>query len=168
MRTPPLLLALALLALVACEQTDKPRPASPETRPAQPEATPVELAPSPVPVSAPALVKPPAAPPRPAQAAQAVTAPNKMPAPVAKPAPPAQVAPPSLTAPLDLSLPDDLLLAPLQAEEVPLAPLLPPLFGARVKPESPFQLHGKLISNERVDDYWESLEGAELQFEFKQ
>jgi len=70
--------------------------------------------------------------------------------------------------PLDLSLPEDLLLAPLAGEELPLTPLLPPLFEAKAKPESPFQLHGKLISNERVDDYWESLEGAELQFEFKQ
>jgi hypothetical protein len=29
-------------------------------------------------------------------------------------------------------------------------------------------LHGKLITNERDDDYFESIEGAQLQFEFRQ
>ena len=49
-----------------------------------------------------------------------------------------------------------------------LSPLLPPLFGEKPEVQSPFQISGRLISNERVDDYWDSIEGAELQFEFKQ
>ncbi len=49
-----------------------------------------------------------------------------------------------------------------------LSPAPPPLFGEKPEVQSPFQISGRLISNERVDDYWDSIEGAEVQFEFKQ
>lgn len=70
---------------------------------------------------------------------------------------------------LDLSLPQELFEQALESEtRDELAPLLPPLFGEKTEVESPFQISGRLISNEHVDDYWDSIEGAELQFEFKQ
>ena len=70
---------------------------------------------------------------------------------------------------LDLSLPTELLEPTESVESFSELPstLLPPLFDDQ-NPAGPFQLQGKLITNERGDqDYWESLEGAELQFEFK-
>jgi hypothetical protein len=88
---------------------------------------------------------------------------------VIKPAAKDAVVPP-LKAELDLSLPPDLFeeLQSLVAPDEPPSPaLLPPLFRAEQAAESPFQLNGKLITNEQGDDYWDSLEGAELQFEFK-
>lgn len=69
---------------------------------------------------------------------------------------------------LDLSVPEEILLAPSAVEAVPLEPLLPAFFTEKSPEQSSFQLHGKLISNERIDDYLDSLEGAELHFEFKQ
>ncbi|CAM3794326.1 hypothetical protein [Ectopseudomonas alcaliphila] len=70
---------------------------------------------------------------------------------------------------LDLSVPQELFEQALQSEtREDLSPLLPPLFGEKSEVQSPFQISGRLISNERVDDYWDSIEGAELQFEFKQ
>lgn len=156
----------ALLGLAACDQQEQAQPSVVEPPPLVPQAeadAPAPRAPTvaepalepnraPERVSVPAAVKQAAPEPKPPAAAQAQ----------ARPAPAEE------KLPLDLSLPEDLLQVPLQAEEVPLAPLLPPLFDRQGEPESPFQLHGKLISNERVDDYWESLEGAELQFEFRQ
>nr|WP_298167517.1 hypothetical protein [uncultured Pseudomonas sp.] len=71
---------------------------------------------------------------------------------------------------LDLSLPTELLEPTESVEAFSELPstLLPPLFDEQNPAGSPFQLQGKLITNERGDqDYWESLEGAELQFEFK-
>lgn len=75
---------------------------------------------------------------------------------------------PKPQAPLDLSLPAEVFepLQPLEPLDESPATLLPPLFVEKTEP-SPFQLNGKLITNERSDDYWDSLEGAELQFEFK-
>jgi hypothetical protein len=69
---------------------------------------------------------------------------------------------------LDLSLPPELL-EQLSAEGVPgevAAPLLPPLFEEDAAGD-PFQLSGRLITNEGDADYWESVDGAELQFKFK-
>ncbi len=71
---------------------------------------------------------------------------------------------------LDLSLPRDLAdqLEPGDViDALSEQPLLPQMFVEKPAPESPFQLNGKLITNEREDDYWRSVEGAELQFEFK-
>lgn len=92
---------------------------------------------------------------------------------VAKPKPvvtpqPKPVEPESKLA-LDLSVPQELFEQALESEtREDLSPLLPPLFGEKPEVQSPFQISGRLISNERVDDYWDSIEGAELQFEFKQ
>ena len=47
-------------------------------------------------------------------------------------------------------------------------PLLPPLFQEPKESSSPFQLSGKLITGKDGDDYWDSIDGAELNFEFKQ
>ncbi|WP_332816411.1 hypothetical protein [Ramlibacter sp.] len=71
---------------------------------------------------------------------------------------------------LDLSLPPELA-EQLKAEdggaEAALAPLLPPLFEQKRPVVNPFQLSGRLITNEHDEDYWNSVEGAEVQFEFK-
>lgn len=70
---------------------------------------------------------------------------------------------------LDLSVPQELFEQALESEtQEEISPLLPPLFGEKPEDVSPFQISGKLINNARVDDYWDSIEGAELQFEFKQ
>lgn len=71
---------------------------------------------------------------------------------------------------LDLSLPPELA-EQLRAEdsgvETALAPLLPPLFEQKRPAVNPFQLSGRLLTNDGDEDYWNSVEGAELQFEFK-
>ncbi|WP_205894791.1 hypothetical protein [Metapseudomonas otitidis] len=72
---------------------------------------------------------------------------------------------------LDLSLPKHLVdeLEPrVKQEQHVEQPLLPPLFVEKPSEQSPYQLNGKLITNQREDDYWRSVEGAELQIEFKQ
>jgi hypothetical protein len=83
---------------------------------------------------------------------------------------PAQIAPVRPEqATLDLSLPPELL-EHLNAEGVPgeaAPPLLPPLFEEDAAAGDPFQLSGRLITNEDDADYWESVDGAELQFKFK-
>ncbi|HBX53870.1 hypothetical protein [Pseudomonas sp. UBA2684] len=91
----------------------------------------------------------------------------------AEPTAPAVVAKPPVEqakTKLDLSLPPELA-EQLNAEdhggEVALAPLLPPLFEERKPVANPFQLSGRLLTNEADKDYWDSVEGAELQFEFK-
>jgi hypothetical protein len=151
-----LLLLLALHSLSACdnEKTTTPAPREPvEPAVVVMPAPPADIAPAPVRKS---VIK---AAGEPARAAA-----------VNKPAAKDAVVPP-LKAELDLSLPPDLFeeLQSLVAPDQPPSPaLLPPLFRAEQATESPFQLNGKLITNERGDDdYWDSLEGAELQFEFK-
>lgn len=158
--------ALALLLLAGC---DKEPPAPPKAPPAPP---PITLAPEPVVPGAgePAQVAPP---PEPVPAT-----PEPAPKPVSPPPAPANATPPeppSVKAPLpkaklDLSLPSELVeqVQPGDATDaLPEQPLLPQMFVEKPLPESPFQLNGKLITNEREDDYWRSVEGAELQFEFK-
>ena len=157
-----LALLLTLLSLVACEQSTNP--------PAQPKAEVVKAQPA---------VKRKAAEAEPAAPVMSKPAPKVAePAPVAaaaQPKPkPAVVAPTpepdEPQAPLDLGLHINVFdplqpVAPLSELSIPL---LPPMFGDKDKTEGPFQLNGKLITNERGDDYWESVEGAQLQFEFKQ
>jgi len=151
-----LLLLLALHSLSACdnEKTTTPAPREPvEPAVVVMPAPPADVAPVPAPQP---LIKQDS---EPARAAA-----------VNKPAAKDAVVVPPLKAELDLSLPPDLFeeLQSLVAPDEPPSPaLLPPLFRAEQAAESPFQLNGKLISNERGDDYWDSLEGAELQFEFK-
>ncbi|RMH86377.1 hypothetical protein EA796_00675 [Pseudomonas sp. AOB-7] len=159
----PLLLCLAWLS--ACERTAEPVAQQPEPVPA-PLAAPVEA-------PAAEVAKPkPVEPASPAEAAEVKPAAPGKPQAAAKPKPAAapQLKPePEPKPALDLSVPQELFEQALESEtREELSPLLPPLFGDKPETVSPFQLSGRLISNERVDDYWESIEGAELQFEFKQ
>jgi hypothetical protein len=160
-----LALLLSLLSLAACEQSASP-PAQPKTptvqeQPGKPLA---EKAPAQVHRSAAdaAPVETPPTPPSPA--------PGKSSAEQAKPKPAVAARQPEPKPALDLSLHPDVfdLLPPLEPLNDLSSPLLPPLFGEKTAPESPFQINGKLITNEREDDYWQSVEGAQLQFEFKQ
>jgi hypothetical protein len=152
-----LLLLLTLHSLSACdnEKTTTPVPHEPvEPAVAVMPAAPADIAPAPEP-------KP---------VIKAASEPVRATATVSKPLVKDAVVVPPLKANLDLSLPPDLFeeLQSLVAPDEPPSPaLLPPLFRAEQAAESPFQLNGKLITNEQGDDYWDSLEGAELQFEFK-
>ena len=155
-----LILLLALLALNACDNQE-----STTAVPDEPAEPPVSVVPTPAvevaPVPAPKPVTKPLSEP---------VRPGPKPAVVNKPVAKDRVAAPPLKTDLDLSLPPDLfeeLQALVAPDELPSPALLPPLFRAEETSESPFQLNGKLITNERGDDYWDSLEGAELQFEFK-
>ena len=165
-----LLVLLPLFALAACDSEPAP--------PIDPAAPPKPRVSAPVVPVAPAPRVAPAAEP-PAKQASEPAKPSPQPKPVAskpqiKEAPKASVtkAPAPAPAPrleLDLSLPTELLEPTESVESFSELPstLLPPLFDDQ-NPAGPFQLQGKLITNERGDqDYWESLEGAELQFEFK-
>ncbi len=161
--------ALALTLLTACDKDAPSQPkappapppisASPESTPSTPEpAAPVMPAPLQKPVPPPPVPTPKPVPPPPVPAQ-----PNKPPE-------AATAAAPLPKAKLDLSLPRDLVdqLAPGDVTDaLSEQPLLPQMFVEKPTPESPFQLNGKLITNEREDDYWRSVEGAELQFEFK-
>lgn len=76
---------------------------------------------------------------------------------------------------LDLSLPPDMvknLQPPSQVEAQPRRTLLPALFGEKPASESPFQLNGRLLSNEMQlqlrNDSRQDVEGAAIDFEFKQ
>lgn len=158
--------ALALTLLAAC---DKEAPSQPKAPPAPP---PLTSSPAPEPA---APVEPPPAP------ESRPTPPPPAPTPKPAPTPPAPAKPvepaaePTVAArlpaaKLDLTLPKDLVeqLQPTEAAaDLADQPLLPQMFVEKPAPESPFQLNGKLIHNEREDDYWRSVEGAELQFEFK-
>ena len=76
---------------------------------------------------------------------------------------------------LDLSLPPDMVrqLKPLGTVPMPAhKPLLPNMFGDKTAQDSPFQLNGRLISNEmglqlRNEARQNEIEGAALEFEFK-
>lgn len=91
-----------------------------------------------------------------------------------KPKPAAKVSPQEKLPPvrLDLKLPPELV-EQLQPDEPPeeagSPPLLPELFVEKPKEPGPFELNGRLITNEREKDegYWNSVEGAELQFKFR-
>ncbi|MEJ3577079.1 translation initiation factor 2 [Pseudomonas fragi] len=80
------------------------------------------------------------------------------------------------SAKLDLHLPPEMVrqLRPLGTVPMPAhKPLLPNMFGEKSVEESPFQLNGRLLSNEmdlqlRNDYRRNEIEGAALDFEFKQ
>ena len=116
-----------------------------------------------------AVIAAPAAPPLPeAMPAKATPAPAVVVA--KKPEPPEPL--PSLPAtPIDLSVPQELIDELRLGEPVaaqPPEPLLPPLFIEKPKPPSKFQLNGRLLLNEQINnDYSKSVEGAELQLQFK-
>ncbi|MFP6849400.1 MAG: hypothetical protein VCA57_11905 [Pseudomonas sp.] len=163
-----LALLLALLSVAACEQS-----ANPPEQAKQPAVQ--EHSTKAAPAEKPLASKPSASKPDPAAAAvrplkqQSNTASKSSTAP-AKPKAPALVSAPVFKAPLDLSLPAEALqsLPPQEPFNDQTSSLLPPLFAEKPAAESSFQLNGKLITNERGDEYWQSVEGAELQFEFKQ
>ncbi|MWV18143.1 hypothetical protein F3I16_19045 [Pseudomonas sp. L-22-4S-12] len=165
-RLTALLLALGLLA--ACDEPPKP-PAPVPTPPsiAAPPAGPGE---PPARVAAPPAVSPVQTQPA-AQNKPEPRAPVRQQAksqPVAK----AQAERPTRLPPvkLDLRLPAELVEQMELGEplaELPSEPLLPPLFGEKPAEPGPFQLNGRLITNDESEDYWDSVEGAELQFEFR-
>lgn len=80
------------------------------------------------------------------------------------------------SATLDLSLPPEMVrqLRPLGTIDMPKhKPLLPNMFEEKAAEESPFQLNGRLLSNEmglqlRNEARRNEVEGAALDFEFKQ
>lgn len=161
MKRTDCLLLLSLGLLAACErepvgaQAVAPAPALQSESPTPP------LAPVPAAAPAPSVV----------EAAQQARPSAIKTTPVAKPGaqPSVAAAKPEPQVALDLSLPEALLEpSPAQVSGADLVPLLPPLFVDKGGQGSPVQLSGRLLSNERTDDYWESIEGAELQFEFKQ
>ncbi|MDH1261487.1 hypothetical protein [Pseudomonas sp. GD03944] len=163
----PRYLALLLLVplLTACEPETEPAKVVPEkTPPAAVEQKPVTEVEQPAPEVAKAE----------APAKPAATVAPKAPAAAPKPPKVAAKAPPESAAEapktkLDLSLPKDLA-EQLNAEDrgdAALVPLLPPLFEEKKPEQNPFQVSGKLLTNDVDKDYWDSVEGAELQFEFK-
>ena len=161
-----ILLLLCVGWLSACERAPEPVAQQPAPEPA------VVTAPEPASVAEVAKPKPV----EPAPPAKVVENKPLLPAkaPVAakpKPAAAPQTKPaePEAKLALDLSVPTELFEQALENEtREELSPVLPPLFGEKPEVQSPFQISGRLISNERVDDYWDSIEGAEVQFEFKQ
>ncbi|MDF2075964.1 hypothetical protein P2Q70_15405 [Pseudomonas mendocina] len=160
-----ILLLLCLGWLSACERAPEPAAQQPAPEPA------VVTAPEPAPVAEVAKPKP-VEPAPPAKVVENKPLPAKPPV-VAKPKPAAAPQPKPAEheskLALDLSVPQELFEQALESEtHEELSPVLPPLFGEKPEVQSPFQISGRLISNERVDDYWDSIEGAELQFEFKQ
>lgn len=170
MRSIHLLCAgLALTLLAAC---DKDAPSQPKAPPAPP---PISSSPEPAPSADEPATPVPAVP----ETTPVPPPPVPTPKPVPSPSVPVKPKEPTVTAAttvplpkakLDLSLPKDLVdqLQPNEAiADLPDQPLLPQMFVEKPLPESPFQLNGKLLTNEREDDYWRSVEGAELQFEFK-
>ncbi|QTS88522.1 hypothetical protein JLK41_10325 [Ectopseudomonas khazarica] len=158
------LLLLCLGLLSACERAANPVAQRPESVPLVVESA----------VEAPAVEVASIAPVDAQLAAEAVeaTPARAEPQPAAKPKAEVGKAPRAKsesTPALDLSVPQELFAQALEGEtREDLAPLLPPLFGEKPELQSPFQISGRLISNEREDDYWDSIEGAEVQFEFKQ
>ncbi|MHA6196344.1 translation initiation factor 2 [Pseudomonas wadenswilerensis] len=77
---------------------------------------------------------------------------------------------------LDLSLPPDMVkgMKPVEQIEAEVRkPLLPAMFGEKPEVQSPFQLNGRLLSNEmqlqlRNESRQQEIEGAAIEFEFKQ
>lgn len=161
-----ILLLLCLGWLSACERAPEPVAQQPAPEPA------VVTAPEPAPVAEVAKPKP-VEPAPPAKVVENKPLPPAKPPVVTKPKPAAAPQPKPAEheskLALDLSVPQELFEQALESEtHEELSPVLPPLFGEKPEVQSPFQISGRLISNERVDDYWDSIEGAEVQFEFKQ
>ena len=158
-----LALLLTLLSVAACEQSTNP-PAKPKVETAKTQPAPATATSKPAKTEPAPVVNQPAQPSAPEPKPAAVVQVKSKPAVVA---PKPEREEPKV--PLDLSLHTNVF-EPLPPV-VPLSdlsiPLLPPMFGEKDKTEGPFQLNGKLITNERDDDYWQSVEGAQLEFEFK-
>lgn len=165
----PLLLMLSLLT--ACDE----QPATPVSSPPSADA--------PAPADEPAQPVPtPQAEPQPVQTPEALPEPGRkavddttLPKPAnSAPKPAEKVSSQEKLPPveLDLQLPPELVeqVQPdAPAEEITAPALLPEMFAEKPKEPGPFELNGRLITNERDkdQDYWNSVEGAELQFKFR-
>ncbi|MBB2495072.1 hypothetical protein [Aquipseudomonas ullengensis] len=170
-----LTLLLVLGLLVACDDNPAPAPkpavsptSAPEVQPPQPPAPPARDATKPA--EAAAKQAPPVLPALGSQVVKDTSLPkpeDSKPKPASKvssskPLPPAR---------LDLRLPPGLVeqLQPDESAEVDFSPpsLLPEMFVEKPKEPGPFELNGRLITNDRTENYWDSVEGAELQFKFR-
>lgn len=166
---------LLLCGLVACDSDKPPQPKAPASEPAEAvlpapaePAPPVPVVePEPAPQPDPELVpEPQPAPPQ--KPPQAPSAPRSVDSPRA-------AAPSRPVAPLDLSLPSEVLERYKLPDEVPVEALespslLPPLFGDKTNEPDSFELGGKLITSERPlaeEDSWHSVDGVELQLQFR-
>ena len=176
-------LPLVLGLLAACDEPPKPPvpvPEPPKTETAPAKVQPAEPAdPAPVvtnklvPEKLPVAVPKPQ--PEPAEEVARAAPPDKAPVVarvIPKAAEKASIKQPKLEPlpeKLDLRLPKELVdtLEPAPQEQQPEQGLLPPLFVEKPAEPGPYQLNGRLITNDRVDDYWDSVEGAELQIEFR-
>lgn len=71
---------------------------------------------------------------------------------------------------LDLSLPKDLVkeLNEADTNEYSAEKALPPMFGPKDAEPKPFELSGKLLMDESSTSSHDSIDGAQLQFKFKQ
>jgi len=177
-------LALPLvLGLVACDEPPKPPvpvPEPPKTETAPAKAQPAEPA-DPAPVVTSKLVPeklPVAVPkpqPEPDETVVRAAPPDKAPAAarvipkVAEKAAAKQPKLEPLPEKLDLRLPKELVetLEPAPQEQQAEQGLLPPLFVEKQDQPGPYQINGRLITNDHENDYLDSVEGAELQIEFR-
>lgn len=168
-------LGLIVTLLAACDQAPAPSEPIPAPEPAAPAVEQPKVPAQPVEVERTVEAKPEQPPVPPLQEPRVRAAPpdkapeaaRVLPKAAQKPAPKVEPQPADK---LDLRLPDELvqrleLGAPLEQPE--REPLLPPLFVEKPTEPGPYQLNGRLITNDRVDDYWDSVEGAELQIEFR-
>lgn len=178
-----LLLSLGLVACDADREKDQPQqPEPPAATLPQPTAPASDTPPAPAPAPLPPAgeTAPPAPPPVP-PAPSALPEPPSKPLERARPAAPAAEAAVSArpklaepAAPLDLSLPSETpegfgLAAGSKALPGEPQALLPPLFESKGESNS-FELGGRLITNEpgqEDEDSWHSVEGAELQLQFR-
>ena len=168
--------------LAACDEPPKPPvpvPEPPKIEPAPAKSSSAEsaavaaskLVPETLPVA------PPRPQPEPATAGERAAPPDKAPnvaRVIPKPAESAAVKGKPRLEPLpeklDLRLPKELVenLDPGKPQEKrPDEGLLPPLFVDKQNQPSPYQINGRLITNDREQDYLDSVEGAELQIEFR-
>lgn len=66
---------------------------------------------------------------------------------------------------LDLRLPKELVEEIQPSEVLNEQPVLPPMFVDKTPDASPFELNGRILTNEQAGD--DSVQGAELQFKFR-
>lgn len=175
-RASLLLLTLSLLA--ACDESPKPVPTPPRIEPATKPAGEPSVATEAAPVLAPLVAAKPTAITTPA-APRSTAGASQVAAAKVQPVPESRVTTgkehrqpvkPLSPSKLDLRLPAELveqmeLGEPL--DSLSSQPLLPPLFVEKPVEPGPFQLNGRLITNDQSEGYWNSVEGAELQFEFR-